>query len=329
MGTDIDKKYVVNIYRLQFILNKCSNLKRIDSRLVLVNDRVLDVITNCCQRLQEIHFVVNDVTKEAITRFGEKLGQKLREIHIYSYEDESSLENQQLLFDLCPNITSIKCRHFLSLNVIASKHLKKFILIHYDLWSDTKIQAFGRFFDMNDNKLIHLEIVTEMDTNIYVHLDDIFKHVCRMTKLKVFRFLDVSEEFIPIQVQAFKHLVPVCKKLKKVSLCVTINVLDIWQTFSHFDALKELTITHLRSASNLIDTKTSIIPLPSLKMLHIVCQSIGIYFFSDITQFSPNLEVLNLSVEFQRYQFSNQHLIALSECKTNERFGDFISINGK
>ena len=171
---------------------------------------------------REIHFSVSDVTKEAITRFGEKLGHKLRVIHIYRYEDESSLENQQLLFDLCPNITSIKCRHFLSLNIIASKHLKKLILIHYDFWSDTEIQAFVRFVDTNDNKLIHLVIDTEMDTNIYVHLDDIFKHVCRMTNLKVFRFLDVSEEFTPIQVQAFKHLVPVCKKLKKVSLCVTL-----------------------------------------------------------------------------------------------------------
>ena len=55
--------------------------------------------------------------------------------------------------------------------------------------------------------------------------------------------------------------------------------------------------------------------MPKLKKLVIKCQSIGNYFFSDITQFGPNLEILSLSVHSPEYQFSNQHLIALSECK--------------
>ena len=149
--TDIDEKFVVNIDRLECILKKCSNVKRIESYYVLVNDRVLDVITDCCKRLIEMHFVVCDVTKEAITRFGEKLGHKRESILIYDYENVSSLENQQILFNLCPIITSINCRYFLLLNVIASKHLKRLILNHYYLWSDNDIQAFGRFVDINNN----------------------------------------------------------------------------------------------------------------------------------------------------------------------------------
>ena len=141
MQTD-DVKYVVNIDRLEYILKKCLDIKTIDSENVLVNDRVLDVITDCCQRLIEIKLNVEDLTEGAITRFGEKLSHTLRHIHIYDNEEELSLENQQILFNLCSNFTSINCQHFLSLNVIASQHLKRLTLIHYNLWSDTEIQAF-------------------------------------------------------------------------------------------------------------------------------------------------------------------------------------------
>ena len=314
--TDIDEKYVVLIDRLECLLKKCSNLRRIDSYEVLVNDRVLDVITDCCQRLIEIHFFVNDVTKEAIIRFSEKLGHKLKYIHIYDYQNDSSLENQQLLFDLCPDLTSINCQHFLTLNVIASKHLKKLKLMHKHLWSDTEIQAFGRFVNTNNNNLIYLVVITDID--IYHHSNDILRHVCRMTNLKVFIFMDESIESIQIQVQSFKDLVPFCKKLQKVKCYVNIDNFDLWQTFRDFDALKELTIDfsyYNCLGSILIDTKKPINQLPTLKKLFIECQSIGDYFFSDITKFSPYLEVLKLLVNRPRYQFSNQSLTALSECK--------------
>ena len=255
---------------------------------------------------------VENVTEGAITRFGEKLGHKLK--HIVIQEEDTSLENQQILLNICPNITSIESEYFLSLNVIAYKHLKKLILIHMHLWSDTEIQAFGRFVDTNDNKLIHLVIITDID--IYQHLDDILRHVCRMTKLKLLTFADKNRKPIRILTQGFKDLAFVCKKMKKVILFVTIDNFYLWQTFRHFDALKELFISCIFGfGSILIDTKTKIRQLLTLKKLHIKCRSIGDYFFSDITQFSPNLEDLNLSVQRPRYQLSNQHLIALSECK--------------
>ena len=315
---------MVNIDRLEGILKKCSNVKGIDSLNVLVNDRVLDVITDCCQRLIEMNFDVNDLTKEAIIRFGNKLGHKLKKIRIY--DKDSSVENQQILFNLCTDIESLKCRHFLSLNVIASKHLKRLKLIHSHLWSDNDIQAFGRFVDTNDNNLIHLKITTDID--IYHHLDDILRSVCRMTNIKIFRFIDIGGEPIDIQTQGLRDLVPVCKRLKKVSLCVNINNFDLWQIFSHFNALKELTIDKLFGfGSLLIDTKTRIKPLPTLKKLIIECESIGNYFFCDITQFGPNLEVLTLSVCSPRYQFSNQHLIALSECKRMKKLWIEFELN--
>ena len=221
--TDIDEKRVVNIDRLKCILKKCSNIKRIDWNNVLFNDRVLDVITDCCQRLQEIQFNVEDLTNEAITRFSQKLGHKMIHIHIDDYEDDSIHENQQILFSLCHNISSINCRHFLSLNVIASKHIKRLIFrIH--LWSDNEIQAFVRFVDMNDNNLIRLEITTHI--HIYHHLDDIPRHVNGLTNLKFFRFIETSREQINISTQGLIDLVPVCKKLKKVLLCV--NIISIY-----------------------------------------------------------------------------------------------------
>ena len=96
--TEFNEEYMykVNIDRLENILTKWSNIKSIDSHNVLVNDRVLDVITDCCQRLIEIHFIVIDVTKEAIIRFGKKLGHKLRHIHI-NYSEESSLEKKTII----------------------------------------------------------------------------------------------------------------------------------------------------------------------------------------------------------------------------------------
>ena len=317
----------VNIKVLQCILNKCSNVRRIDCQEDLVNDRVLDVITDCCQRLIEIRFSVRDVTEGAMTRFGEKLGHTLRHIHIYEYyveddEEESSLKNQQILFNLCPNITSLTSKYILSVNVIACKRLKRLILYHYHMWSDTDIQAFGRFVDTNDNKLIHLEITTDID--IYNRLDDILRQIRRMTNIKVFAIEEYelqlnndSIERILNEAKVLRCLVPVCKEFKKLKLLVsTIVDFDLWQTFRHFDALKELTIGFpCSSGSILLDTNTNIKPLPSLKKLYIDCQSIGNYFFSDITQFSPNLEVLNLSLRSPRYQFSNQCLIALSEFK--------------
>ena len=67
--------------------------------------------------------------------------------------------------------------------------------------------------------------------------------------------------------------------------------------------------------SVLIDNKSRIKPLPNLNKFIIQCKSIGNNFFSDIIQFSPNVEFLWLYVGAPRYQFTNQYLIALSECK--------------
>ena len=146
-------------------------------------------------------------------------------------------------------------------------------------------------------------------------MDDFLKHVNGLTNLKVFNFDAESRELILIQVQGLKDLVPVCKKLNKIELFVTIDNFDLWQTFRHFDTIKELNISCYGLGSVLIDTKTRIRQLLTLKTLRIRCKSIGNNFFSDIKQFSPNLGVLSVFIRRPRYQFSNQHLIALSECK--------------
>ena len=112
--------------------------------------------------------------------------------------------------------------------------------MHGHFWSDNEIQAFGRFVDTNDNKLTHFKISTYND--IFHHLDDILRHVYRMTNIKVFNF--VVNFLEQIQPQSLKNLLPICKKLKKVKLSITIDDFDLWQTFRQFDELKELNISY-------------------------------------------------------------------------------------
>ena len=166
------------------------------------------------------------------------------------------------------------------------------------------------------------------DIDIYHHLNDILRHVYRLINIKFFLFSDTSTELMQIHVHSFKNLVPLCKKLKKIKLFVTIDNFDLWQTFRHFDALKELNISCSDSfGSVLIDTKTWFKPLPKLKNLVIKCQSIGNNFFIDVTQFIPNLEILNLTVYKPRYRFTNQYLIALSECKKMKNLWIYLPPN--
>ena len=108
---------------------------------------------------------------------------------------------------------------------------------------------------------------------------------------------------------------PVCKNLKKVFLDFSLDDFDLWHTFRHFDALEELRIGDLKSGCVLKDSILPIKPLIRLTKFKIRCISIGYYFFIDVTEFCPNVEVLTICVQSPRHRLENHCLTALSECK--------------
>ena len=103
--------------------------------------------------------------------------------------------------------------------------------------------------------------------------------------------------------------------MKKVILDYTLDNFDLWQTFQNLDELEELKIDSYGLRPVLSDSKTQIRPLIKLKKIKIRCQYFGFYFFIEVTEFSPNIEILKIYVIKPRHQLTNHSLTALSECK--------------
>ena len=185
----INKYNVVDIGLLEKVIKICPNIKRIDFSDAFVNDSVLNVITDCCSTLKDINFSVNDLTFEAIIRFGEKFGHKLEYIYFH-HEEESSQDNQQVLLDFCPNLKKLFCGNFLSLNVITFPNLMKLYLCHYDLWSEKDIQSFARFVDRYQNNIKRFEIYTNSD--FYDYFNAFLLDIQRFSNLRVFDFYENS-----------------------------------------------------------------------------------------------------------------------------------------
>ena len=121
----INEYNVVNIDLLRSVCQKCTDITTIvcSDRTdrthsdVYVKDSVLDIITEFCSKLKAIYFSVNDVTEEAITRFGQRLGQRLEYIYFFN-EDSKNQENQQILIKNCPNLMIVLCGYLQTVNVI-------------------------------------------------------------------------------------------------------------------------------------------------------------------------------------------------------------------
>ena len=139
-----------------------------------------------------------------------------------------------------------------------------------------------------------------------------------------------EDEILQITVPKFQDLGRMCQKLEKMSLDFFLDNFDLWNTFRYFDSLKELKIKKQRDygGSILVDSKTRIRPLVKLKKIKIQCQSIGFFFFKDISEFSPNIEVVRVDVDEPRHQLPNHSLTALSECKQLKELEFKLEIHG-
>ena len=176
-----------------------------------------------------------------------------------------------------------------------------------------------RFVDKYQNKKF-LQFILYSKTDVYDFLDDILIHVKRLLNLKVLHIYENSNEDEPLQrpIPRFDDLGRVCKSLKKVVLDLTLDNFDLWHTFRYFDGLRELEIKRNsihKVGPVLVDSNSRITPLVKLKQFKIRCQSIGFYFFSEIKDFSPNIEVLYLAIIRPQHRLTNHSLIALSKCK--------------
>ena len=313
----INDYYVVNIDLFRSVCQKCtdittivcSNVKNNDYFNVLVNESVLDVITEFCSKLKVIYFSVNDVTEEAITRFGQRLGHRLEVI--FFFNADSSQENQQIFIKHCPNLKKLVCGYLQTINVIDSVEFKDLRLPHYHMWSESEVQAFAQFVDRYHNQLTRLGISSRPDVNHFS--GDILRHVRRFTNLEVFDFRNNSKSLSQIISTIFEDLGSVRNNLKKVILDFSSEDFDLWHTFRHFDGLEVLKILGFESV--LRDSILPIKPLVTLKKLELQCVSIGFYFFEDVTEFCPYVKVLSICAHSPRHQLKNHCLTALSECK--------------
>ena len=305
---------VIDIDRLKYVLTKCSNIRKIRFCTAIINDPVLNVITDYCERLERIYFNSGNVTEEAITRFGRKFADSLKTIVFYKESDIE--ENQQNLLSLCTKIKELRCSYLLLLNNIDQlffNNLEFLVLSNCHMWSYREIETFGRFVDRHVNTLKKLYLFSSID--VYIHLPEILSHVQRLSNLNNFQIYQNSDE-LHNHFPSFKELGKNCKQLKSVTLDVSIAELDLWQIFRYFDSLERLSIERYvihETASFLIDSNSRIPSLFKLKKLKIECESIGDLFFIEISKFAANLEVFTLHVIEPTYQLSNHSLIALSK----------------
>ena len=324
--SNITNEYgVIDIDLFKCVIKKCHNVKDIDCYRILINDLVLDVITDYCLRLKAISLNLEDVTEDAITRFGQRFGHQIRHIKFYK-GDQASRENERILLNLCPNIRSLICRNLDTLNAINSTYITKLYLIYYAFWSDEDVNDFGRIVDRYQNTIRILGIYAEDDIQPY--LDVIFQHIGRLPNLKVFDFFVRRQEVIQNQVPTIKHLGRGCKKLKKVTLDFSNDSFNLWQVLSDCDALEvlEMEASHGNELV-LLDSKVAIKPLLRLKKIKIRCQSIGFFFFEEMTEFCPNIKILYLNANYPNKQLSYDSLIALSKCKQLSDLQIYVSVN--
>ena len=193
----INEYHVINIDLFRSVCQKWTEITTIvcNDRMdkiqsdVLVNDSVLDIITEFCSKLKNIYISVNDVTEEAITRFGQRLGHRLE--FIFFLNEDSSQENQQILIKHCPNLKVVVCSYLQTANVIDSVNLKTLSLTHYYMWSESEVQAFAQFVDRYRNQLRKLLIFTISD--VYQFLDDILRRMFNeLQTLKYFIFMNTQ-----------------------------------------------------------------------------------------------------------------------------------------
>ena len=98
--------------RLGCLLKKCSNMKSIEFSEVNIDDAVLDVISDCCPRLESIGLSVNYITISGITRFVQSLGQRLKAIELKEYFPRSQRKNgyhiaQNILLGFSLNLNTL------------------------------------------------------------------------------------------------------------------------------------------------------------------------------------------------------------------------------
>lgn len=310
-----------DINRLEIVVKKTSQIRRIDMRRVRVNDQILDVIAANCPSLESLALYLHNVSEECIRRFGPIMGTNLKSISLQSYRDFSVCHR---ILNFTPNLQYLECDEILSFDMDFEHDLPqlKALSISKSRFVDKDVEVFQRLVDGYSNRLLE-----SLTLDVY-HYNQCFERMLT----NIYRLLDLKElhiwftptvvdptnppNFLP---QWFTTVGLQCNRLKKFICKQNVSrigtdfeiLMDLWRTFANF---KELQVLELKNYFVLIDDEV-IGSLNKLRKLVLDIKSVGKTFFLDITQFAPNLKIFLLDcMDTNIRETINNSLIALSKC---------------
>lgn len=309
---------IISYRRLEALFGKCHNIKTIIINGVEITAKGLDVIADCCPRLQSLTLLTNGLNAKDITRFGEKCGSRLRYLkmdlncRIDNRRRDKILTLGKELLPFCLNLKTLEFERYM--NYFSEKWLPKLesIASKVILRGNESNHKFCKFVDKYQNQLKQLKI----DANCYrqglIELPcQLFDQIIRLRNVQVLDInyrvdnryhVSISEK--QIQVILYTKLSKIginCPKIKKFSFnanivsfhqIVTINLAKMFNTFRSLVDIK-LKLRYCKFVASLGGSLVS--PLNQLKRLDIQCKQLDDNFFCDVAKLAPNLESLTLN----------------------------------
>ena len=98
--------------KLKNLLKKFPYIRQIDFGNTSIDYTIVDIVVECCPRLESIVFNIKDVDQSAITRFGQRFGHQIKAINFQTFVEYIYYFNQKLLIDLCPKVERLTCDDF-------------------------------------------------------------------------------------------------------------------------------------------------------------------------------------------------------------------------
>ena len=298
--------------RLGKILKKSANMAQIylvtritnpeTYTVFLINDSVLSTIAMSCPRLESIKFNVWDVSPEAITGFGHQLGHRLKNLELMTGDCSRDLNKCRLMLELCPNVRSLVCDHYLLVDERQTLDLSRLNTIELTV-TNNEAFLFVKFIIKYERQLRSLNLkikFVERKIEINSILSIILHHISRLINLEDLTVSfhhkhNLSVELNETIVSKFSLIGTKCQKLNRLSFICRSSVsqsLDVWKMFENFIELRalRLDICHW----SIREPGPRVTPLQKLRTLRIKCQSIDDHIFANIALFSPNLVNIEL-----------------------------------
>lgn len=288
--------------KLKQLLKRVQNIRAIELTHIPVKDSLLSTITDCCPLLDSIGFDLRKVSEEAIVRFGQRLGHRIRKIRFF--KTTIDMKKQKLLLSFCPNVKTLiglQVLYYTFDNDLALD-LAKTSQMYLNVGDDSAINCWKGFVDKYENKVKHLSIDLVHTNQLWLKyspdLLEVIRLMSRFVNLKSAN-LSSKEYIIPMNIsqleEQFDLMATNCRQLKSLSFAVTFNFqpsFDFFRVFTRFQTITELNLSLDSCVVKAI--KTEFEPLKALRRLAISCPAVDDSFFALITRFAPNLQILRI-----------------------------------